>query len=76
VVFNSHSKTETAQATFPKSPLGPFASFKNAFTFSSQAIASSLEQTTQICPCKSAISTSIFKASFKAFLIIVFLASV
>jgi hypothetical protein len=75
-VFNSHSNIDTDQAIFHKSPLGQFTSFIKTFTFPSHAIASLLEQTTQICHSKLLISTSIFKASFIAFLIIVFLARV
>jgi hypothetical protein len=75
-VFNCQSNMEIDQTNFHKSHLGQLTSFIKTFNFPRPAIASSLEQTTQICQSISAISISIFKASFTAFLIIVFLARV
>ncbi|MDR2411302.1 MAG: hypothetical protein LBD88_01550 [Candidatus Peribacteria bacterium] len=76
IVFNSPSNIEIDHTSFPNFHLGQFTSFINIFTLLSHTIESSLEQTIQICHSSELVSTSISKASFKAFLIIVFLAKV
>jgi hypothetical protein len=76
IVFNCHSNIEIDHANFPNFPLGQFTSLINVFALLNHAIESSLEQTIQICPSNELISISIFNASFKALLMIVFLAKV